>query len=360
MMRHVICTLGSSLVGRINGWNDSQARQGNPEYVARILNDLDPADPRCGAEINSMADVGVEDQGRLHLLHSDTDEGRLVARILRRYYELRGWDVDEPYEITGLTDQDPKQFRTVGLRSMVTTIAGIFRKHGAERCIINATGGYKAQVAVAVMMGQTFGVPVHYKHEKFNESITFPPLPFSLDMELWVKYDHVFNSLGDPRATVTMAELGLECVDPRLNYLLESEAVDGHEVLCLSVAGQIFHETMKVKFHREKGKIMPPTVSDAEKIPVRLRDHGWPNRDRALLILSRVARDPYVVTCTDSYLNRDLSKAPGFFVSGGEVMGRYSDGTWTMEFRVHTRAQTDMEKYAVVEHLSSISESFFG
>ena len=58
---------------------------------------------------------------------------------------------------------------------------------------IDTTGGYKAQIAVAVVLGQALGIPVFYKHEKFSETIAFPPLPISLDYSLLGPHADLLN-----------------------------------------------------------------------------------------------------------------------------------------------------------------------
>ena len=66
-------------------------------------------------------------------------------------------------------------------------VCAIIRERSAAACAINATGGYKAPIAVAVLLGQALGVPVYYKHELFSEIIAFPPLPVALDFEVWMR-----------------------------------------------------------------------------------------------------------------------------------------------------------------------------
>ena len=49
------------------------------------------------------------------------------------------------------------------------------KNYESEFCGINATGGYKAQIAIAVTIGQAARVPVYDKHELFNDITSFPP-----------------------------------------------------------------------------------------------------------------------------------------------------------------------------------------
>lgn len=218
-MRHtLICTLGTSLFypnlhnlptpDRYNAWLARQPEGDRPaltmplvqalkaafdaadwDALALHLTDLPVHTRLCGAEINSISDLlqrgYCTPDARLVLCHSDTDEGGAIATLLRHYYELRGHTV-ECKRIKGLQDQNPKDFRTIGLRNLVKAMSQAVLSGGAPHCAINATGGYKAQIAIGVLLGQALQIPVYYKHERFSEIIAFPPMPISLDFDLWL------------------------------------------------------------------------------------------------------------------------------------------------------------------------------
>lgn len=166
-------------------------RERDPATIARALVALPPTTRLCGAEINSIADLMAHDYcepgSTLYFCSSQTGDGQLVAQILGHYYGLRGVAV-RIETIPDLQDEDPKRFRTKGLRNLAKTVCRIIRGHGAPWCAINATGGYKAQIAIGVLMGQALSVPVYYKHERFSEIIAFPPMPISLDHQLWMEH----------------------------------------------------------------------------------------------------------------------------------------------------------------------------
>lgn len=67
------------------------------------------------------------------------------------------------------------------------------RQEEHPKVFIDATGGYKAQIAIAVMFGQALGVDVIYKHESFGNIIDFPPMPVSLDFHYFELYNDLFN-----------------------------------------------------------------------------------------------------------------------------------------------------------------------
>jgi len=174
--------------------------RGDWSAVARGLRELPPADRLCGAEINSIASMiekgYVQPDCALYFLHSQTAHGRQIAGILGQYYHHSGHRPVETVEVPDLQDEDPKRFRSKGLRQLARELAAVVRRHGATACAINATGGYKAQIAIAVVLGQALGVPVYYKHELFSEVIAFPPLPVALDLELWMRASGMLGELA--------------------------------------------------------------------------------------------------------------------------------------------------------------------
>ena len=104
----LICTLGTSLFGNLRRLTETPQSDPDREALAKaysrrdwsavssLLINLAPTEPDCGAEINSVenlvSDKDVSDKDKvepvnLHLLHSDTDDGRTVAEILQSYFK---------------------------------------------------------------------------------------------------------------------------------------------------------------------------------------------------------------------------------------------------------------------------------
>src|SRR5439155_4048736 len=106
----------------------------------------------------------------------------------------------ETIRVPDLQDRDPRLFRTRGLRNLAREICAVIRQRSAVACAIDATGGYKAQIAIAVLLGQALGVPVYYKHEHFSEIIAFPPLPVAFDFTVWMRASGLLFGLArEPR-----------------------------------------------------------------------------------------------------------------------------------------------------------------
>jgi putative CRISPR-associated protein (TIGR02619 family) len=338
----LICTVGTSLlVPNLAGLKaddpDSMRRTLAAAYaerdwdaVAVALAALPGADRLCGAEINSLASLFAKEfadpRANLYFCHSATADGRVIGRVLRAYYRQAGHPVVETREIDDLQDADPKRFRTAGLRNLAKAVCKIIRDHGAASCAINATGGYKAQIAIAVLMGQALGVPVYYKHERFDEIIAFPPMPVALDFEVWM----------------------------RLSGLLFALELDGVEYLDLSPTGQIFHETFRQRFRTHRDAVLPPPVPPGQKQVPRLERSGHlrSHPEIARFLEAVTSQVPQVRRCTTSYFNPDLPEPSRFRDGPRGIEGIYSDGTYTVKFRVETTAHADGQRAAVVAALN--------
>jgi len=323
--------------------------------VAQALAALPATDRLCGAEINSIAsmiDKGyVDPQCGLYFLHSQTDEGREIANILWQYYHGRGHQPLELVEVPDLQDADPKRFRSKGLRHLARALAKVVWEHSPGACAINATGGYKAQIAIGVVLGQALGVTVYYKHELFSEVIAFPPLPVALDFELWMRASGMLGQLADSHLPVPAARYKEEW-DERYEALVERVPIDGVDYLELSPTGQIFYETFQHRFRSVADQILPPPAPS--KRPPVLEKAGWPGKHPEVKqFMQRVTDEvPFVVQCSTFYFNPDLPEQTRFLLSHGDVVGIFSEGNYCVKIRVETTAQTDGQREAAMAALN--------
>lgn len=359
----LLCTVGTSLAGHLQGLPQAAEawRSGDWETAARFVAGLDPDDRRAGAEVQSVRDLVARGYGAADalvvLFHSATEPGRAVARVLGSCFRLRGHRV-EVREVEGLQDDNPGLFKTQGLRNLAKHLCQVVRERGAPHCAVNATGGYKAQIAIAAILGQALGVPVYYRHERFDEIVAFPPLPVSLDSSLWMRWSGLLAAL-DRQELVRWSEVEADW-DPRLVPLVERVKLDGGEYLDLSPAGQVFHEAFKGRLRADLDRLLPPPVPPGQKRPPRLTDHGWGNaREPILAVLHRVVRDcPYVRAVRHTYWNPDLATPSLFRPKGDGIEGVYSNGTWTVKFAVDTFASTPGQREACVADLNERLEGW--
>jgi putative CRISPR-associated protein (TIGR02619 family) len=369
----LICTVGTSLFrpnleGLKRDLVDGRLReelrplaeayqQGDWSTTARELAQLSADDRLCGAEINSIASMVerayvARDCG-LFFLHSDTDDGRNIAAILKAYYQNTRHAPIETVRVSDLQDEDPKRFRTKGLRNLARQICGVIRDRSPAACAINATGGYKAQIAIGVLLGQAIGVPVYYKHEQFSEIIAFPPMPVALDFEVWMRASGMLGSLERTSQPISVA-IFADGWDEKYESLVERVCIDGQDYLELSPTGQIFHETFRERFRTARDQVLPPPVPSAQKRSPRLEKAGWPGEHPEVeRFMSRVTSEvPQVKHCATFYYNPDLAERTRFRLGSDGIEGIFSNGNVTVKFRVETTAQTSGQQAAVVAALN--------
>ena len=365
----VICTVGTSLfrpnLAGLRADDPEPNRQalarayaaGDWEAVAAGLGTHGPTERLCGAEINSLASLVAKGyaaaDANLVFCHSDTADGQAIGRILEVYFRRAGHSSVQARTITDLQDRDPRLFRTRGLRNLAREVCKVIRDYGAASCAINATGGYKAQIAIAVLMGQALGVPVYYKHELFDEIIAFPPMPVAFDFEAWMRLSGLLLVL---QADLQPADLVEDYPDDAetLESLVDRETVDGVDYLELSPTGQIFHETFRERFRTTRDQVLPPAVPTGQKKPPHVEDSGHMHAVRGLkaFLEAVTASVPQVVRCSMFWSHPDLPRPARFWVGAEGVEGQFSDGKALVKFRVETSATTPGQMAAVAARLN--------
>lgn len=226
------------------------------EQAAKALSSLRFLPRILGAEVASISALLREPPyGGLKqaiLLHSDTEDGTLAAEFLthflRHHFELRV----QPRRVAELRDDVPGVFRTFGLRNLVKEFARTVQECGSSRLVFDATGGYKAQVALAVVVGQVFGVPVVYRFERFAEIIELPPLPLTLDLEFFSSVKSLLQK-QTLKSTELESAVGQPLTDANPRFARLSVALSApneHGDYSLSPMGQLILESLNMRESR--------------------------------------------------------------------------------------------------------------
>lgn len=291
MRNTLICTVGTSLFesnlknlsentpDRPSNWQliKKYYDEKNLDLLAKELSKVDPTSRVCGAEINTIEAAKSKKWLDLHnlvFLVSDTEAGHETGMTLKKYYGHRN-DLDlknvEVKEIENLQDPHPKKFKTVGLRNLVRVIGDYLNKYGTNKCAIDATGGYKAQIAIAVLIGQALDIPVYYKHERFNEIIDFPPLPISLDFDLLGKNAHLL-SFFEKGNDLKFSDV--DHFDEKLRVFLDEVEVENDYLFTLNSIGQLYLTTFRLRFPKA---INLRELSEYERKVPTFRDDHYPD-----------------------------------------------------------------------------------
>jgi putative CRISPR-associated protein (TIGR02619 family) len=324
MKTRLICTVGTSLLGNIRRLEATDPirvafESQNWSQVVRSLLDRTNTEQVCGAEINSITSICASEilGDRVHVLFlvSDTADGKNMGEIFRQYYSHRQNPLQfakaEARTLTGLRDDDVNAFQQEGLKNLVRMISQEVRQYSAEAIAINATGGYKAQISFAGMIGQALEIPVYYLFEKFSKVIALPPQPVSLDLSLWLENYNLFEGL-ETELQLRKKDIDSEYLNKdTLNSMLESEEIDGTEYVTLSAMGYLFHERCRQQFAKQSITLLalvPQTDMEPEQKQIHLRDdHG---KDILMDMAKRLRRSPYVTGITNSLPFNPKAKNP--------------------------------------------------
>lgn len=167
--------------------------------------------PTCSAETATLEKIIAEfkqaEDYRVYLLCTATVLSKLAAEMLATFNPLlkgktfiineqgNPQQKSEGKAIPSLSITDPKDFKTNGLKNLVSEIRKIWKTQfdGSKnnQVLINASGGYKGVIPFLTILAQLYELPIYYKYqdedddkgEKY-ELIKIDALPFGFDWEM--------------------------------------------------------------------------------------------------------------------------------------------------------------------------------
>lgn len=305
MRNTLICTVGTSLFNNLRNGEEAikQAFETkNWNQLALLLLEQKNTSRICGAEINSITSICnrnlLTSKIRLIFLVSDTEDGKNTGKLLKLYYDNKNnplhFEEVDTRVLTGLRDDDVKAFKQQGLKNLVRGISNEVRKFSPEAIAINATGGYKAQISFAGMIGQALEIPVYYLFEKFSEVIELPPQPVALDLAFWLNNYVLFEQL-ESEQIVPKSNIQANLDNDYFNSLIDEEPEGETTLVSLSAMGVLFNERSRLQFAKQETSILslvPQDDTDPERKSISLRDdHG---KDVLLKFSKKICRSPYV------------------------------------------------------------------
>ncbi len=263
MMKTILTTTGISLLTNVARDLKKPAAAVTDEELRHFFQKVDPS--MAAAETNSLLKIAEIDD-EVILLYTTTVAGERCAKEIQRYLQNQNWSNVRLRQLP--LGSNEAHFERQGLRDLVNILIDEIIKAQRQKreVIINATGGFKAEVAYTTMVGMIFQVPIKYIYQDFDQPITLPVLPINWNIDLLLEYENFFEWLdGEPRQEVD--------VNQRLKAILESDRTQILQILLppdpegyifLSPAGEILWK--RVAQQRELAEFVedPP----ASKIPV--------------------------------------------------------------------------------------------
>jgi putative CRISPR-associated protein (TIGR02619 family) len=249
-MRTILTTVGTSLLSNAARALSRKQEELTDEELVNYLRTTDPV--QATAETNSLSRLLHEDD-HIVFLHSDTPEGERCARLLSRHYGRNGYKA-EMKRVPELNYQESR-FKMRGLRSLVAALIEQIeeeREKGWE-VIINATGGFKAEIAYATLVGLLFNLTITYIHERFNDLVEMPPMPIAWDYSLFADHEDFFAWITADLRKAKEVERMLRGRPTDLRMLLAEE----DDYMFLSPAGEAFYRAFQ---QRMAEVVVTPTL----------------------------------------------------------------------------------------------------
>lgn len=344
MKTTLLCTVGTSLFdGNLKKLSSDQENlphnweklkefydKKDWDNLVKELLKIKPNERIVGAEINTIEMLKKKSSfsgiSNLILFISDTELGRDTGSVLKNYFqksrEIRFNNV-RVVTIKALQDEDPIAFKNKGLRNLVREMGKYISLYRPENIVIDATGGYKAQIAIAVIIGQALDIPVFYKHERFSETIAFPPLPVSLDYDILGKNSDILIDFENNKI-YSLSEL--KSIDEKLRVFLNEVQVDNEKLFELNPIGQLYLTTFRIKYPK---KIYLVELPDSQRKKTTFPKHHLPLGFKEF-VRKVWFENKYIkrVTIID-YNNQKSIKRIGFFVKNingtKKLIGTYED-----------------------------------
>lgn len=346
----MICTVGRSLLSNFERADATLKDNFSHERILDELLQMDPSNKKCGAEINSINSIikqgAVDDRLHLVFLVSDTDEGNKIGMLLKDYFSSKNCQIRfEQVSIKmmkGLNGEDRYAFKQRGLKEVAKSMTELATEDPYST-IINATGGYKAQISFAVLLGQILKIKVYYMFQGFNDIIELPPLPVSFDYSLWMKNYDLLEILEKG----TFDQNLVKDVDEHLKVLYDVEKGGKDKLYILNAMGTIFHKGFKKLFKMEEN-FLPPKRKEEPKYIASLKEGHSKIFDNKFKISDKILEIPYITKLTCNYYNPksgDFNKAK--FKNEKLLEITFAKNGKAIGFIAETTAKTELQRNAL-------------
>lgn len=350
-MLTVITTVGTSLLTNHDrpwaGW-----RFGQPLPVGQLVDGwLGSADPiRASAETHTWFRLGLLEGNagtRVRLVHSRTEDGEFCAERLAAFARVQGLQT-ETRRVEDLCYADTQVFNR-GLRHLVRLLAEeIHMARVQGEVAIAATGGFKAEIAVANLVAALLGAPVYYIYEQFQELIRLEPLPVALAPD-WLREGPGRALLKRLAAEDCLPRAEVDSFlrsDGRLEMLMESQVVDNQTYICPNLLGTLAAKLLEAPFCEwpSATKVAPEKKIQLE--PGHHRPRGWES------IVDHLARSPFI---TRIRYDSSGGVREGIFEASENLSDLFvvisGDGVPHLALRVSTTAENAQQRRLVRDHL---------
>lgn len=324
--RAVIVTVGTSLIstylkkkGKAFSEYNNITKEEIQEFILENISNI----PGLCAETNSLSKITVSKEDFFYFISGDSGQGQLCGEVLADLYGQSNFCSYVP--VSGL---EPKAdvFEEKGMGNLIETLTFLIERH-ALNSIILATGGFKAQIALATEIGILFKQNVYYLYENFNSNIQLPRLPVDFDFNSFAAHQNAFFRLLDARE-YWLAEEIFKSLPEALQYCFKKD--DLQRRYTLTALGRAILTSYRGR--KTSAKKIPITVDPQSMLWGKHRNHYREiiNPD-IVLILERIARNSELITGFNFY-TREIPDSPHYEENCLELIQQKSE---TLVYIIH-------------------------
>lgn len=256
MVKTAICSVGTSAAKglgvkpfELTNWVKQQSSiEDAAKQIFATFRDIRPEGKnlknQLSAEIHSLVQIGIENQDRVILLASSTDDGYCCALSVEKYlkYYWKNLEIITK-RVDGLQIADAELFRKTGVVEFLRHILDAINSYGVSNTLLNLTGGFKALVPYTVLLGMLKGVKCDYIFEQSTTLLELPPLPIEFSRSQFEAYKTLFETIE--RETAITVQEWEQSVPYAERSWLESVVEFSHEQVTLSAVGFLFLDEMR-------------------------------------------------------------------------------------------------------------------
>jgi len=152
---------------------------------SQILKFVEDSPYKASAELNALKKfIDNNEVDQVHLIITDTNLGKLTSSILADYFKKI--NIKSSHKIIpGYYKEAPESVETAekkfveGLSNLKINLLEFIKKtksKGDSEIYLNATGGFKPEMSILLLVGALTNSKVYYIHEFFKQTIFIPPL----------------------------------------------------------------------------------------------------------------------------------------------------------------------------------------
>jgi putative CRISPR-associated protein (TIGR02619 family) len=360
-MQTIITTTGTSLLTNVarelkkdvSSLTDTDSVTVTDNELKDFFKKVEPT--KASAEIHSLLKIAPKLDDEVVLLYTSTKEGEWCAKEVEQYLQKKQNLSNIRLRQLSL-DYNEAEFERRGLRELVNILVEeISNAQRRQRdVIINATGGFKAEIAYTTMVGMVFQVPVKYIYQQFKQLITFPSLPIAWNIDLLLEYDHFFEWIDEDCRQQTEVEQRLKAIDEADRHRIEQLLLppDSEGEVFLSPAGDILWKRVRhQKEVAERIEEAPPSNIDiADKIAESLKKdkHHYPNG--TLSFSERVAQLPPVEEIIGGHFENTTMRRIKKIEEDGIIRVLWADNNKAVNMTIRTTARGQLQTMKFYEH----------